>query len=126
MFSHVTIGTNDIGPAKAFYDAVMGAIGQERFYSGDGFAAYGSENDNQTWVMAPFDGKPASVGNGMHIAFLAPNRAAVDEAHRQALDHGGSDEGAPGLRTHYHPSYYAAYMRDPDGNKIQVVCHAPE
>ncbi len=126
MFSHITIGTNKIDAARSFYDAVMGALGHARFHSGDGFAAYGNKTDSQTWIVTPIDEQPATVGNGTHIAFLAPNRAAVDEAYRLALAHGGTDEGAPGLRLHYHPDYYGAYMRDPDGNKLQVVCHIPE
>ncbi len=126
MFSHVTIGTNDIARAMAFYDPVMAALGHAKFHAGDDYAAYGTMDGDQAWVVTPYDGKPASVGNGMHIAFLAPDRAAVDQVHKHALDNGGSDEGAPGLRLNYHPHYYAAYVRDPDGNKIQAVCHAPE
>jgi catechol 2,3-dioxygenase-like lactoylglutathione lyase family enzyme len=126
MYSHITIGTNDIGAARRFYDAVMGVLGHECFYSGDTYAAYGAAEGDQVWVMAPFDGKSATVGNGTHVAFLAATRADVDKAHALALENGGSDEGAPGLRLHYHPSYYGAYMRDPGGNKLQVVCHNPE
>lgn len=125
MFSHVTIGTNDPDRAFAFYDAVFGALGIQRFHHGDGHAAYGEAEGDQTWVMTPFDGKSASVGNGTHIAFLARTRAQVDAAHAAALAHGGTDEGLPGLRPQYHANYYGAYMRDPDGNKIQAVCHAP-
>ena len=73
----------------------------------------------------PLDKKAASVGNGITVGLEAPDRAAVDAATRQACRRGGKDEGAPGLRTHYHPNYYGAYLRDPDGNKICVVCHKP-
>ena len=66
-----------------------------------------------------------SVGNGITVGLDAPDRAAVDAAHKAGLSAGGKDEGAPGLRTHYHPNYYGAYLRDPDGNKICVVCHKP-
>lgn len=126
MFSHVTLGTNDFARATVFYDAVFAALGIKRFYSGDGYAAYGEMEGNQTWVMHPFDGKPATVGNGTHVAFLAPDRASVRAFYDAALANGGSDEGAPGLREHYHPNYYGAYVRDPDGNKLQAVCHMPE
>lgn len=123
MFSHVTIGTNDPERALKFYDAVMATLGHERFFTGDGYAGYGSQTGDQTWITRPFDGKPASVGNGMHIAFLAPDRATVDAFHATALANGGTDEGAPGPRPHYHPNYYGAYVRDLDGNKLQAVCH---
>jgi len=125
MFSHVTIGTNDIERAVAFYDAVFGTLGIKRFFLESAYAGYGDKHSDQTWVMKPFDGKPATVGNGTHIAFMAPSRGAVDAFHAAALAHGGSDEGAPGLRPEYHPTYYGAYVRDPDGNKIQAVCHSP-
>ena len=125
MFSHATIGTNDIDRAVTFYDAVFACLGIERFYLKDDHAGYGKAHDDQVWVMKPFDGNPATVGNGTHIAFLAESRTQVDAFHDAALAHGGSDEGVPGLRPHYHPNYYGAYVRDPDGNKIQAVCHTP-
>jgi len=125
MFSHATIGTNDMPRAVAFYDAVFACLGIERFYLADDYAGYGNAHSDQVWVMKPFDGKPATVGNGTHIAFLAESRDQVDAFHKAALAHGGTDEGAPGLRQHYHPNYYGAYVRDPHGNKIQAVCHKP-
>lgn len=125
MFSHATIGTNDMPRAVAFYDAVFACLGIERFYLADGHAGYGNAHGDQVWVMNPFDGKPATVGNGMHIAFLAESRDQVDAFYNAGLDHGGTDEGAPGPRPQYHPNYYGAYIRDPDGNKIQAVCHEP-
>jgi catechol 2,3-dioxygenase-like lactoylglutathione lyase family enzyme len=125
MYSHVTIGTNDIERAVKFYDAVMAVLAHAKFREGDGYVGYGTADGEKVWVVTPFDGKPASVGNGMHIAFAAPTRYAVDAAYEIGLANGGTDEGAPGLRPHYHPDYYGAYMRDPDGNKIQVVCHKP-
>ena len=127
MFSHVTIGSNDLERSGAFYDAVMKTLGHERFYTGDGIIGYGEPTGDQTFVTSPFDGGPASVGNGTHIAFLAGDRAAVDAFHAAALANGGSDEGAPGPRPHYHKNYYGAYVRDPDGNKLQATCHrSPE
>jgi catechol 2,3-dioxygenase-like lactoylglutathione lyase family enzyme len=123
MFSHVTIGSSDLERSGAFYDAVMKTLGHERFYSGDHIVGYGTPTGDQTFVMHPFDGSPASVGNGTHIAFVAGERVAVDAFHAAALANGGSDEGAPGLRPQYHENYYGAYVRDPDGNKLQAVCH---
>ena len=97
-----------------------------RFHSGEGFCAYGEMGGSQFWILPPHNKQPASVGNGSHTAFPAPDRAAVRAFHAAALANGGSDEGAPGLRPHYHANYYGAYVRDPDGNKIQAVCHRAE
>ena len=77
-------------------------------------------------IRRPVDGRPATWGNGNHVAFLAKTRALVDEFHARALELGGADEGAPGPRPHYGPTYYGAYVRDLDGNKLQAVCYAPE
>lgn len=130
MYSHVTLGTNDPRRAIAFYDAVLAVLGIKRQEAdpGKGYAGYATapEVTPQFWIMTPFDRKSASAGNGVTIAFEAPDRASVDRFHAAALAHGGTDEGAPGLRPHYHPDYYGAYLRDPDGNKLCCVCHRPE
>lgn len=129
MFSHVTLGTNDTAHAITFYDAVLAALGLARQASdiAEGYAGYAAAPDvtPQFWVTAPFDRKPAAIGNGVTIGFEAPDRATVDRFHATALAHGGTDEGPPGLR-HYHEHYYGAYVRDPDGNKLCCVCHRPE
>ena len=126
MLSHVTVGTNDIARSRAFYDPVMASLGLKLVDEGDDYAGYakGPEELPWFWVLPTFDGAPASHGNGTHFAFLAASRAQVDEFHRVALAAGGSDEGAPGPRPHYTETYYGAYVRDPDGNKLQAVCHA--
>lgn len=124
MFSHITLGTNDFEKAAAFYDAVFAALGIEQLFKLDGLAAYGTMTGPKTFIVPPFDGNAAKPGNGVHAAYLAKTRAEVDAFHAAALAHGGTDEGAPGLRPHYHPNYYGAYVRDPDGNKIQAVCHS--
>jgi catechol 2,3-dioxygenase-like lactoylglutathione lyase family enzyme len=130
MYSHVTLGTNDIHRAVAFYDELLGELGYARHETdlARGYAGWfvAPETTPNFWVMRPIDGAPASVGNGVTIAFEAPDRASVDRFHAAGLVHGGTDEGAPGLRAHYHPDYYGAYLRDPDGNKICCVCHRPE
>lgn len=92
------------------------------FEYADGIA-FGLEAGPKTFVGPPFDQQPAQPGNGVHIACLVGERRIVDAFHAAALAHGGSDEGAPGLRSHYHPHYCGAYVRDPDGNKLQAVCH---
>ena len=126
MFSHVTLGTNDWPRAKAFYQAIADVLGLPLFMQREQGAAWGETIGPKLFVGPAFDGEKASSGNGTHVAFLAKTRAAVDAFHAAALAHGGSDEGPPGLRPHYHPNYYGAYVRDPDGNKLQAVCHSGE
>lgn len=111
MFSHITLGTNDLDRARAFYEPVMATL------------VFGELAGQKLFIVSPFDGGTAGHGNGTHTAFLAGSRAIVDAFHAAALVHGGSDEGAPGPRPHYHANYYGAYVRDPDGNKLQAVCH---
>lgn len=126
LFGHVTVGTDDLARAGRFYDAVLATLGHRRGLEREGFISYGDRSGARFFVMRPYDGGPATAGNGTHVAFLAPDRASVDAFHAAALAAGGSDEGAPGLRPHYHETYYGAYVRDPDGNKLQAVCHRAE
>ncbi|MBS0548163.1 MAG: VOC family protein [Proteobacteria bacterium] len=124
MFSHVTIGTNDIAKAKPFYDALMAALDLVQHAAYPEAIGYGRPGGRpQLWVLRPADKKPASAGNGITVGLEAADRTSVDAAYKAGLAAGGTDEGAPGLRKHYHPNYYGAYLRDPDGNKICVVCH---
>jgi catechol 2,3-dioxygenase-like lactoylglutathione lyase family enzyme len=126
MISHITIGVDDVLAAQKFYDAVLQPLGYVRRHTYPEALAYGPPAENtptQLWVMQPFNNQPAQPGNGWHAALLAPDNAAVDNFYKLALSLGGSCEGAPGLRPHYHEGYYAAYVRDPVGNKIQAVCH---
>lgn len=123
MFSHITLGTNDWEQAKPFWSAVMEALGIPLFFEYPGGAAYGVATGPKTFVGPPFDGRTASNGNGTHVAYIADTRGKVDAFYAAALANGGSDEGPPGPRPHYHPNYYGAYVRDPDGNKLQAVCH---
>ena len=122
MFHHVSLGSNDLERSAAFYDPVMAALGYRRIRKSERIVAYGV-NEVTFSLERPLDGAPASVGNGSRVAFLAGDRAMVGDFHRIALEHGGQDEGAPGLRD-YDPHYYAAFVRDPDGNKIEVVTFA--
>ena len=126
MFSHVTLGTNDWARARPFWRAVMETLSIPVMFEYEGGIAYGEPTGPKLFVGPPFDGKPATNGNGTHVAFIAQSRAAVDAFYKAAMTNGGSDEGPPGLRPHYHPNYYGAYVRDPDGNKIQAVCHRAE
>ena len=126
MFGHVTIGTRNLTRAGLFYDAVLEVLGHARAFERETLICYGDRSGSRFFVMLPFDGNAASVGNGTHVAFHAVSRIVVDDFHSMALASGGTDEGLPGLRKHYHDHYYGAYVRDPDGNKLQAVCHKPK
>ncbi len=123
MFLYITLGTNDVARAKRFYDAVMPVLGHVLRTSVEDEVGYGQPAPARTtlWITRPFDGAAANVGNGSMPAFAASSRAQVDAFHAAALAAGGTDEGAPGLRP-YGDSFYACYVRDPDGNKLSAVC----
>ncbi|MDT8989460.1 VOC family protein [Curvibacter sp. APW13] len=127
MFSHVFVGVRDFERALAFYQPVLAVLGlTQRFVERERpWAGWQMPGQARPLFLigAPFDGAPASAGNGQMAGFLATTRAQVDAMHAAALAHGGSDEGAPGLRPEYHAHYYGAYIRDPDGNKLCVACH---
>lgn len=129
MFSHVFLGTNHFERALDFYRPVMSLLGwHERFCDPSRpWAGWETAPGARPLFLLgrPYDGEPASPGNGPMVALLASNRAMVVEVHARALQLGGTDEGAPGLRPEYHSNYYGAYFRDPDGNKLCVVCHTP-
>ena len=121
MIGYVTLGTNDIDRAAEFYDALLQEIGAGRFMETDKFIAWAVAPDTPALsVTKPFDGKAASVGNGVMVALAVNNRDKVAALHQKALDLGGSDEGAPGPRGE--SGFYAAYFRDLDGNKLNAFC----
>ncbi len=124
MLGYVTIGTNDLEKASAFYDAVLGKLGATRIRSFDRGIFYG-ETGMEVALVTPFDGEPAHPGNGQMAALCAPTRAVVDEVHALVLSLGGSDEGAPGIRGGDTSNFYGAYLRDPEGNKLCVFRMAP-
>lgn len=127
MFSHIMVGVSDFDRAMGFYQPVLGALGVEFRFSEPGrpWAGWQSAPSPRPLFLIgrPYDQGPHAPGNGQMVAFMAPTRAAVDAVHALALAHGGRSEGAPRLRPEYHAHYYAAYFRDPDGNKLCVVCH---
>ena len=124
MFSHVTVGSNDIARSKAFYDGVGKAIGLVKHMEVPDGVGYGRQGGRpQLWIVRPLDKQPATVGNGITLGLEADTRPAVDAAYAAAMAAGGKDEGKPGLRPHYHPNYYGAFVFDPDGNNVEAVCH---
>ncbi|EHS49850.1 Glyoxalase/bleomycin resistance protein/dioxygenase [Rhizobium sp. PDO1-076] len=126
MLLYITLGSTDLVRSQVFYDAVLATLSVTRRVTEDDELGYGSEADSRCrlWVLTPVNGRPATFGNGAMTALDAPSRAAVDAFHAAALANGGTDEGAPGLRP-YHASFYACYVRDPDGNKLSAVCETP-
>jgi catechol 2,3-dioxygenase-like lactoylglutathione lyase family enzyme len=122
MIHHVSVGTNDVKRAKGFYDPLMALIGFRVLKSSDRSVHYGA-SDIVFSLETPDNGEPAGPGNGCHIAFQAPDRETVRRFHSTALAHGGTDEGAPGIREKYNANYYGAFVRDPDNNKIEAVTY---
>lgn len=127
MFSHVTVGTNNLARAAAFYDAILLPIGLRRRQvvpdGGPEAACWVSPNAKlpRFYVYMPFNSEAATAGNGSMVAFLAPNPEGVRKAYFAGLEAGGKDEGPPGERINYGVGYYGAYLRDPDGNKVHIA-----
>ncbi|MHA7775792.1 VOC family protein [Roseibium sp. M-1] len=120
MLSGVCIGTNDLEAAAAFYDAVLATIGMTCVFVEPRERGYAGPDGRITlFVLIPYDDGKATFGNGTQVMFHAADAEAVNAFHATALRCGGTDEGAPGPRD-YHPDYYGAYVRDPDGNKLNV------
>lgn len=120
MFTHITLGTNDLQRARAFYNVVLATLGYQNLANKECASVWGGRGSRFV-VLQPADGKAASVGNGVTIGFVAPSREAVDEFHQVAIKAGGIDAGGPGLRD-VGPNVYAAYIRDLDGHKIVATC----
>jgi catechol 2,3-dioxygenase-like lactoylglutathione lyase family enzyme len=119
MIAYSTLGVNDMARSVAFYDAVFAPLGATREITSETWTGYRPAGEPGWFFLTrPFDRQAASNGNGAMLAFLAPDRAAVDAFHAQALAHGGADEGPPGVREGMKPVFYAAYVRDPDGAKL--------
>lgn len=126
MLLYITLGSTDLARSQIFYDAVLASLSLVRRVTEHDELGYGEEADTRCrlWVLTPVNGESASFGNGAMTALEAQSRDAVDAFHAAALANGGTDEGAPGLRP-YHASFYACYVRDPDGNKLSAVCEMP-
>jgi catechol 2,3-dioxygenase-like lactoylglutathione lyase family enzyme len=121
MIDHVTANVSDFERAKQFYARTLQPLGYSPSMEFPGAAGFASaEGMPDFWI-----GSSPERG-ATHVAFSASDRAAVDAFHQAALAAGGTDNGAPGLRPHYHETYYAAFVHDPDGNNLEAVCHRPE
>lgn len=129
MLDHIGFAVSDYAKSKLFYDMIMPTVGAACVmavthadtggtYEG---AGYGVNGKPSFWIGS---GKP--LHGPVHVALVAPNRAAVDDFYKTAMAAGATDNGPPGIRAHYHPNYYAAFVLDPDGHNIEAVCHQPE
>jgi catechol 2,3-dioxygenase-like lactoylglutathione lyase family enzyme len=121
---HVSIGVSDVSRAKAFYDPLMKIVGLQLRQADAESVDYGNEVGLVFSLETPVDERPATPGNGVHIAFAAPDRNTVDAFYREALRLGGRDAGAPGPRPEYSGNYYGAFVFDLDGNKIEAVINS--
>ncbi|MDQ8034686.1 MAG: VOC family protein [Bordetella sp.] len=128
LLDHVSIAVPDLARARAFYHAVMQTLDAACVYDEPDRLGFGERcrpGDAAHTYLAVYQHDGARAGDGRHWCFKARRRGAVDAFHQAALAHGGSDDGAPGLRPAYHPHYYAAFVRDPAGNRLEAVCHEP-
>ena len=136
MIDHLGIPVGDIARATEFYLKALAPLGyglvmqvsaaETDHGAAVGFGPPGKDADFQSGKPSFWISEVERLGGHVHVAFVAPSRAAVDAFYRAALDAGGKDNGPPGLRPHYHANYYAAFVLDPDGNNMEAVCHAPQ
>ena len=127
MLDHISLGVTDLERSRPFYDAALRPLGLVRTVDfqgrGSDYGAMAGQLGVEFTITAESDVTPLL---GMHVCFRAPDRASVRAFHGAALIAGGHDDGGPGVRSEYHPDYYAAFVRDPDGHRVEAVCHAPE
>jgi catechol 2,3-dioxygenase-like lactoylglutathione lyase family enzyme len=121
MISHVSIGVREVGKAGQFYDAALGALGYKRLYDSAEAIGYGAESP-QLWLMKAEHPIPVNPASGLHFCLDAKKRSDVDNFHAAALKAGGKDNGKPGLRPDYGDKYYAAFVIDPQGYRIEAYC----
>ena len=121
IFDHVTLGVSDLERARRFYGRVMPVLGLPLSWETATMLTYGTEGGQDFGLQLDKD----AARRGTHVAFSARDREVVDQFHAAALEAGGTDAGAPGLRPEYQGAYYAAFVNDPDGNRIEAVCHLP-
>ncbi|RDU96652.1 VOC family protein [Trinickia dinghuensis] len=121
MLDHVSIGVRDLGKTKTFYDAALGALGYRCLCADEYMLGYGTDSV-QLWISPTDSPVSPDMRSGLHFCFAAPTRSEVDAFHAKALEAGGKDNGAPGIRTDYSPGYYAAFVVDPDGYRLEAFC----
>ncbi|HEX2374286.1 MAG TPA: VOC family protein [Actinomycetota bacterium] len=120
MIDHVGLGVSDLEECKAFYQQALGPLGYQVLMERDGSVGFGRDGKPDFWIHAN-----RALSGPTHVAIASPDRATVQAFHVAGLAAGGRDNGPPGLRSHYHPEYYGAFVLDPDGNNIEAVCHRP-
>ena len=130
MLDHIGFAVTDFAAAKAFYSKALAPLGVGLIWEvtpeqtgGGAHAGFGEADKPYFWIGT---GANAPAGQRLHVAFVAPDRQTVDAFYQAAIAAGGKDNGPPGLRAHYHPTYYGAFVLDADGNNIEAVCHKPE
>jgi catechol 2,3-dioxygenase-like lactoylglutathione lyase family enzyme len=125
MFDHLSLGVVDLARAAVFYDAALAALGYVRLAQNPRAVCYGPPGftGEAPFALIAHGASARPPGHGFHLAFVAPHRAAVNAFYEAALAHGGVDDGPPGVRAHYDPGYYAAFVRDPDGHRLEAVVH---
>jgi catechol 2,3-dioxygenase-like lactoylglutathione lyase family enzyme len=121
MLNHISIGTSSLSAAKAFYDAALSALGYRCLSEDASSLGYGSKAA-EFWVLMSAKPVPDDPDSRLHICFTAPTKDSVDRFHAAGLRHGGRDHGKPGPRPDYGPSYYAAFLKDPDGYRVEAYC----
>ena len=121
ILDHIGLAVRDFGKSASFFRRALAPLGIQTVLEGEGWAMLGKDGRPQFWI-----GVHGIPPGPIHIAFAAENREQVRAFHRAALAAGGRDNGAPGIRTRYHPDYYGAFVFDPDGHNIEAVCHIPE
>jgi len=132
MIGYVTLGADDLVLAERFYSAILPDLGYRLEVSDEGLSytlpgpGDGSADPPSLFIVPPWDGRPASAGNGTMLAFRLPTQARVRALHGAGLAAGGRDEGAPGFRAAYSPGFYVGYLRDPQGNKLALYCDSPD
>ena len=120
MIDHLNIGVADLAASRTFYERALAPLGYSPLMEAPYGVGFGKDGKPDFWIS----NRPPS--GRLHIAIASPDRAGVDAFHREALAAGGRDNGAPGLRPQYHPSYYGGFVLDPDGNNVEAVTHRPE
>lgn len=123
MLNHISLGVRDVARTKRFYDAALKPLGYAQLSDGETSLGYG-KTAVALWISKSERPVPADEQSGLHVCFDAPSRKAVDEFHKAALAAGGKDNGAPGLRADYGPSYYAGFVVDPEGYRLEAYCGA--